>query len=249
LLVVFGQLPWVGLHEASHVLAGRRLGLPSTLGLGTRLYFVVFETRMNGLLTVDRRKRYLPILAGMIVDVFVISLLGLLAFALRAPGGSEPLVGRLALAMAFPILVRLSYQLLLFLRTDVYFMVATALGYHDLHSASRALIANRVWRALGRTERVVDEEQWTDRDRRAARWYAPFFLLGGGVMIAVGLFVMVPILGRLAQLVGQGLSSSPVGPHFWDSLLFVILNLAQFVIFGYISIRGRIRRREAAKMA
>jgi hypothetical protein len=49
LLIVFGQIPWLLLHEAAHVLAGRRLGLPSELGFGTRLYFVVFETRMPSL--------------------------------------------------------------------------------------------------------------------------------------------------------------------------------------------------------
>src|SRR5262249_32017584 len=82
LAVIFLQLPWIALHEAAHVLAGRRLGLPSRLGVGTRLYLVVFETRMNGLLTVPRQKRYAPMLAGIAVDVFVISGLSLLAFLL-----------------------------------------------------------------------------------------------------------------------------------------------------------------------
>jgi hypothetical protein len=249
LLVVFGQLPWIGLHEGSHVLAGRRLGLPSTLGIGTRLYFVVFETRMNGLLTVPRRQRYLPILAGMLVDLFVISTLSLIAFALRGPAGSEPLAGRLALAIAFPILVRLFYQLLLFLRTDVYFVVANALGCHDLHAAAQALIQNWAWRLLRRSDRLIDQEQWTERDRRAARWYAPFFVLGGAVMIAIGVLVVVPILDHLAHLVWQGLTSSPSGGHFWDSLLFSILNLAQFAAFAFIATRDRLRRRRAARPA
>ncbi len=249
LLVVFGQLPWIGLHEASHVLAGLRLGLPSRLGLGTRLYFVVFETRMNGLLTVPRRQRYVPILAGVLVDLFVISALGLLAFAAEGPGGTEPLAGRLALAIAFPILVRLAYQLLLFLRTDVYFVVATALGCHDLHAAARAVIRNRIWRVLRRPERLVDEDQWTGRDRRMARWYAPLFLVGATVMIAIGVLVVGPILVHIGFLVWQGLTSRPGGAHFWDSLLFSILNLAQFAAFGFIAVRDRHRIRRAAKIA
>jgi len=245
LAVLFGQLPWIGLHEASHVLAGRRLGLPSRLGVGTRLYFVVFETRMNGLLTQLRRKRYLPILAGMAMDVFVISGLGLLAFGLRRTDGAEPIVGRLALATAFPILVRLSYQFLLFLQTDVYFVVATALGCHDLHAAAQAMVRNRIWRLLRRPARLVDEDQWTERDQRVARWYAPFFLAGAGVMFAVGGLVVFPILVRVIHLVGQSLTLSPLDARFWDSLLFSALNLAQFFFFGTVAVRNRMHARRA----
>ena len=140
LLIVFGQLPWLFLHESFHVLAGRRLGLSSRLGLGTRLYFVVFETRMPSLLSVERRRRHLPFLAGMLADVLIVASLGVLA---SATGG---IVRGLALAMAFPVCTRFAYQFLLFLQTDVYFALATALGCYDLHAATKARIANRYWR-------------------------------------------------------------------------------------------------------
>jgi hypothetical protein len=128
LLIVFGQIPWLFLHESAHVLAGRRIGLPSQLGFGTRLYFVVFETRMPSLLSVPRRQRYLAFVAGMLLDALAISGLGLLAYALRDTSGAGHVLAALALAMAFPICTRFAYQFLLFLQTDVYFMAATALG-------------------------------------------------------------------------------------------------------------------------
>jgi hypothetical protein len=249
LAVIFLQLPWIAIHEAAHVLAGRRLGLPSTLGVGTRLYFVVFETRMNGLLTVPRRKRYTPILAGMAVDLFVICALGLIAFSLTAPGGTQPLTAKILLAMAFPILVRLGYQFLLFLQTDIYFLVATALGCHDLHAAAQAVIRNWFWRLLRRTGRLTDEDQWTSRDRRMARWYAPFFAVGACVLIAVGVLVVIPILAHVVQLLAQALTLSPLDGRFWDSALFAALNLAQFVLFGTIAVRNRRRARAAAGAA
>lgn len=249
LLVVFGQLPWIGLHEACHVLAGRRLGLRSQLGMGIRLYFVVFETRMNGLLTVPHQKRYLPMLAGLAVDTFVICSLGLTAFAVRNPDGSEPLIGRIALAMAFPILVRFAYQFLLFLQTDVYFIVATAIGTYDLHAAAQALIRNRLHRALGQSDKLIDEDQWTARDLKAARGYAPFYLLGAGVMIAIGVLVIVPILRHIGHLAIVALSSSPLHVRFWDALLFIALNLAQFLLLGFVSLRKRRLNHRAARQA
>ena len=237
LAVVFLQVPWIALHEGAHVLSGRRLGLPSRLGVGTRLYFVVFETRMNGLLTVPRRKRYTPILAGIAVDIFVISALGLIAFLLTGPGASEPLAARILLAMAFPILIRLGYQFLLFLQTDIYFVVTTALGCHDLHTASRTLVWNRIWRSLRRPERLADEDQWTERDLRMARWYAPSFAVGAVVLIVLGIVVAIPIMGRVLHLLVQGISSGPGNIQFWDGVLFAALNLAQFVFLGVMAMR------------
>lgn len=245
LAVLFLQLPWIALHEGAHVLAGRRLGLPSRLGVDTRLYFVVFETHLNGLLTVPRRKRYTPILAGMAIDVFVISGLSLLAFAMTGPGGKQPLAARLFLAMAFPILVRLGYQFLLFLQTDVYFVVATALGCHDLHAAAKAMIRNRAWRLLRRPGRVTDEDQWTVRDRQIARWYAPVFLVGAGVLITIGVLVVIPILVRVAHLFGRDMSLSPLQARFWDGVLFAVLNLTQFFLYGAVAVRNRVRARRS----
>ncbi|MFI6474811.1 hypothetical protein ACIBL5_31640 [Streptomyces sp. NPDC050516] len=246
LVVVFGQLPFVGLHEAFHVLAGRRLGLPSELGMGTRLYIVVFETRMNGLLTVERRKRYLPFLAGILVDLVVVSTLGLVAFALRAPDGAEPVAGRLLLAMAFPILIRCGYQLFLFLETDVYYVFATALGCHDLHAATRALVLNRLRRVIGSPARV-DLSQWTERDLAVARWYAPFFTVGVAVLLAMAPLVFVPLFVQTVRLLADGISSAGSGLPFWDSLVFAALNIVQIAFWAWLTVRVHLRRRRTSR--
>lgn len=246
LVVVFGQLPFVGLHEAFHVLAGRRLGLPSELGMGTRLYIVVFETRMNGLLTVERRKRYLPFLAGMLVDLVVVSALGLVAFALRASDGAEPVAGRLLLAMAFPILIRCGYQLFLFLETDVYYVFASALGCHDLHAATRALVLNRLRRVIGRPARV-DLSQWTERDLAVARWYAPFFTVGVAVLLAMAPLVFVPLFVQTVRLLADGISSAGSGLPFWDSLVFAALNIVQIAFWAWLTVRVHLRRRRTSR--
>jgi hypothetical protein len=148
LSMIVGQLPLVFLHEAFHTLAGRRLGLRSRLGISNRYMYIVFETQMNGLLSVERRKRYLPFLAGMVCDVVELSLLGLLANATRDANGSFSLTGRIALALAFTVVIRLAWQFQLYLRTDLYYVFSTALSCHDLHDASTTLLRNRIWRLL-----------------------------------------------------------------------------------------------------
>ena len=80
------QLIGIFWHEGFHVLAGRRLGLPSKLSVGRRLNFIVVQTTMTGLMGVPSRKRILPFLAGLIADALLISFLTALAEAGRLAG-------------------------------------------------------------------------------------------------------------------------------------------------------------------
>jgi len=245
LLIVFGQVPWLFLHESAHVLAGRRVGLPSELGFGTRLYFVVFETRMPSLLSLPQRQRYFVFAAGMLLDLLAIRALGLLGYALHGRDGAWQTVGAVALAMAFPICTRLAYQFLLFLQTDVYYIVATALGCYDLHSAARALVINRIWRVLRGPERVRPLDGWTERDLRVARWYAPLFAVGVTVMLAVWALALIPVMTGLVRMALDALAVGAGDPRFWDAALFIAINVAQIAIFARVTLRNRVRARLA----
>ena len=135
--IVLGQVPWMLLHEAFHALAGRRLGLNSKLSIGRRFYYVVFVTSLDGLVAVPRRKRYLPMLAGMVLDVLAVSSLTLGAAALSSTSGAGAFFYKLFLSMAFGVVIRLAWQFYFFLRTDLFFLASTVLGCNDLQGASR----------------------------------------------------------------------------------------------------------------
>ena len=92
LVILVAQLPAVLCHEWFHVLAGRRLGLPTRLTVGRRLFFVVVETHLDGLLGVPRGRRYLPFLAGLVADGVIFSLLTLAAAA-TDQAGTLPVIG------------------------------------------------------------------------------------------------------------------------------------------------------------
>lgn len=145
------------LHESYHVLAGQRIGLRSRLGISNRYTFVVFETINNGLFSMPRRKRYLPILAGMLIDVAVVCALDLTAAALRHGDGAIPLLGLLCLALSYSVLARVGWQFFLHLRTDLSYVLSTALNCYDLHEASRSIFFSRLRRLTGRTARMTDE--------------------------------------------------------------------------------------------
>ena len=216
--VFAGQLALTLVHEAFHVLAGRRLGVRSRLRISRRLYFVVLETNLDGLAVVERRQRYLPILAGLVADTLAVAGLTVLAYLVR----DWAVVSGLCLALAFTTLPRMAWQFYLFLRTDVYHLIATATGCVDLDTAARALIANRVNGLLGRRERLRDERDWGPRDLRLARWYAPLLVIGYAWMLAMLALVLVPLLWR-----------------FWDSALLLALTLSQLAIALALALRER----------
>ncbi|MEU3254844.1 hypothetical protein [Streptomyces sp. NPDC006997] len=248
--LIVAQLPLVFLHESFHALAGRRLGLPSRLGIGRRLYFVVFETTLNGLLGVPRRKRYLPFLAGMVADTVSFCLLICAAAVDSAVnGGQLSVLGRFAVAMAFVTALRFVWQFYLFLRTDLYYVFATALGCVALHDATRAVIRNTFWRLLRVRHRMTDEEQWSARDRQVARWYAPFAATGVLVMLATAVGTAVPTLSHFVHLLADRLDHpGQPDPGFWDTLGFLVLGIAQFGMAGVVALRDRSRgkRRSSA---
>ena len=152
--IVLGQAPWLLLHEACHALAGRRLGLTSTLRIRRRFYYVVFETSLDGLVAVPRRKRYLPMLAGMLLDLLAIAGLTLGAAALHSATGAGALGYRLLLSMAFGVVLRFSWQFYFFLRTDLYYLAMTVLGCNDLQATARQVLRARVrgcWASVARS--------------------------------------------------------------------------------------------------
>lgn len=245
LTIFFGQIPLTLLHELFHVLAGRRLGLRSKLRLSQRLHFVVFETVLDGLVAVPRKKRYLPMLAGMVADIVVMAGLTLCAAASRLPSGRLSLFGGVCLALAFTTLLRIAWQFYFYLRTDVYYLITTLFGCVDLQTTTREFLHNRVNRVLGRTGRLADESRWHPRDRRVARWYAPLVVVGYAVSIALLLLVFLPLTyrffgGAIRAVFFDGARDSA---ELLDSAAVLILALGQLVLAGVLALRERHRRK------
>jgi hypothetical protein len=245
LTLFFGQFPLLLIHESFHALAGRRLGLRSRIGIGRRLYFMVVETSMDGLVSVPRRQRYLPILAGMLADLLVIASLTLIAAALRHPDGSQPLVGGICLALAFATLLRFIWQFYFYLETDLYQVIVTVLGCVDLQKTARRTNANRFNRLLGRSGRVIDESTWHPTDRAVARWYSWLLAVGYAFSIATLVLAGLPATIYVFSVVlGRVFGSETVGfAGIMDTVVFLLVNVVQFAVIGVVAVRQRRRRR------
>jgi hypothetical protein len=235
------QVPCILLHESFHALAGRRLGLPSTLRLSRRLYYLVAETQLDSLLSVPRRRRYLPFLAGILADAVLIAGLTLLAVLGQHLGVAAWLPG-LCLAVAFTCVLRLIWQFMFYLETDLYFVVSQALRCADLQNATRFYIRVR-WRRLRRRPAPQTDADWTDRDRAMARWYAPLLVVGYGFSLFSLVWAGIPTTVHFWSLIVHRFHGSQTPTAgILDALSFVLLSSLQWGLLAYVAIRDRRAR-------
>jgi hypothetical protein len=234
-------IPCILVHEGFHALSGRRLGLPSTLGVGRRLYFLVAETRLDSLLSVPRRQRYLPFLAGMLADLVVTSLLTLLAAGLKHTG-LPAWCPALCLTVAFSCVLRLIWQFLFYLETDLYYVASTALHCADLQNATRFQVRSQVRRLLRRPA-LRPEADWSPHDRAVARWYAAVLVAGYGFSLGSLVWAGIPTAIRLWTTVIHRLTAPGVKlTDILDALIFVTVELGSMSLLAYVTVRDRRAR-------
>lgn len=262
IVLAVSQFPLLLIHEGYHALAARRLNLPSRLGIGRRFYYLVAETRLDSLYSVRRSQRYLPFLAGAMIDA-----VGVGAFTLVAAGGrhegAPSWVSGLALALAFSGVLRISWECLFYLETDFYFVINTATGCTDLYGASKQRLRGwfRSWfRAASRRrpyrkaapdpapDPAPEPAEWSDRDLAMSRWYAPMMVLGYGFSLGTLLVVGVPTTLRFwTTVVHRFDGSQPLtAERLVDTLVFGLLSLVELGLLAYVTIRD-LRRRRASR--
>lgn len=199
-------------HELGHVLAARANGVATRFGISHRLFFVVWETDMTGVWALPRRQRYLPILAGPLVDLLSASLLVLLAwFAGQGWVNLSPRTELVCRALLLIYLMRLLWQAYFFVRTDYYYALTNALRCKSLMTDTETYLAER-WRSLRGLPVEDSLQRLPANERKAVKAYAVVWLLGRGVALSVLLFIQLPLfIGYIRLLThrlktGQGLA-------------------------------------------
>lgn len=247
LLVVLGvtvvaQVIGVAWHEWFHVLAGRRLGLPSRLSLGRRLYFLVFQTTLVGLMGLPARKRILPFCAGLIADAVLVSLLTGLAEVGRL--ASWPTwIWRVAIAVTYLTLLRMLWQAMIFMETDLCHVLAVITRCTDLHRLTRIYLRSQLGRLRGQSGVAAAVSGWRAHELRTVRWYAPFVVAGSLAIIFLAAAGVVPVMAELALRTYHGLVAGGVtSRRFWDSLLTAAAVISQFAVVAIVALHERKRR-------
>jgi putative peptide zinc metalloprotease protein len=207
--------PIAMLHELAHWLGARLEGVPARITLSRRYYLMVFQTDLSALWAVPRRRRFGPLLAGMALDVVVISaLLGARASQFLGWWHPQPFLARLLAALVVALVITVSLQFVVFLRTDIYAVLITGLGCVNLTRISRLRMARAYRRLTAAEEREFAVASRRDRD--ISRWYC-WVQLGGALIAAWNFAVFfLPSLLHTLRWIGAGLTRyPPATAEFW----------------------------------
>jgi hypothetical protein len=235
------------LHELGHLIAARAKGVNSRIGIGHRLWYLVAETDLTGLWALPKQHRYMPMLAGIVVDAVSGSFLVFLLYAGDHRWLPLPMfIARLVRAMIFTYLLRIVWQSFFFIRTDLYFIIATVCNCRNLLKDTEVFLRNKAGRILSFI-RPVDQSAIPAAEFRIIRIYAFFWIAGRFAAFSVLFAITLPIAGRYIKSVAEafqtGYSANP--SNFIDALLLAGYFLLPLTI-GFVMWTNSLLRRERA---
>ena len=146
LLILILSFVEVCLHETGHMLAAARHGIRSRYGISNRLWMVVAESDLTGILALPKAQRYFPMLAGLLVDLVSAALLTLMLQALLR-GGADGFTIQLVQAVILQIFIGVTWQFNIFVKTDIYFVLCNYFSYPDLDRDARHYLRGLLYQA------------------------------------------------------------------------------------------------------
>ncbi|WP_213457328.1 hypothetical protein [Rhizomonospora bruguierae] len=211
-LVLLGNavIGWsiVFFHELGHLITARGAGVPARVTLATRLQFLAVQTDVSGVWAAPRKVRVTVYLAGIAIQFGIASA----AILARLAIGPDTATGRVLGATALLSLLLVSPQLLLFMRTDLYFVLQDLTGCRNLYADGSAYVRYRAHHALYWISRkdptpVDPSIALARRERRTVQVYALILVVGTALCLLFAASVTLPtaltLLTRAARpLVG-----------------------------------------------
>ena len=236
------------LHEGGHVLAAAAVGVPTRLSISRRLYFLAAQADLTGLWALPRAQRIPPLLAGLSVDAAVTGVL----IIIQAAGVPDPVAQVLAAVVVLQV-AAMVFQAAVFIRTDLYAVLATVSGSRNLWALKSA-----VFRRALRRETIEDQQVLAAASRRQRTWAVCYLVLYLPGLAAAGWFLFAVTVPGLLQLLGV-IAAGLVPFHLdtgrtWQSLaalVFVVApsaaTMAAAAVAGLRSARAAVHRQDAAQ--
>ena len=208
-LAVNAAIAWtiILVHELAHLATARAVGAPARITLGTRLQFLAAQTDVSGVWAAPRPTRMTVYLAGMGIDVCVAGSCLLIA----GLAGLHGLAPHLLAAAAAETLLGLLTQFMVFMRTDIYFVLQDLTGCANLYADGSAYLRYLGGRATRRIKHASGpstdpSQEYPAARRRAVRLYSVLLLAGTviclGIEFAVSLPALITLLGHTVSEIG-----------------------------------------------
>jgi putative peptide zinc metalloprotease protein len=182
------------LHELAHLIAARAVGISSRLGISHRLWMVVAETDMTGIWSIPKSKRYVPFLAGPLLDMVSASIIIFILFGVHQHWITlPPIIFLLIRAILLSYLLRLLWQCYFFVRTDFYYIFANYFNCKNLMKDTENLLKNQIAKIIGSIP-PVDLSSIPKAEMRVIRWYSCIWITGRLVAVGSLIFISIPLM-------------------------------------------------------
>lgn len=228
------------LHEFAHMFAANAVGVPVRIRFSVRWLWMVMEAEMTGLWAFPRKLRYVPFLAGIFFEVTVMLAVLLLQFWLPAGGFLHAVCQLIALILLYQLLT----QLMIFIRTDLYFVLITATNAADLSGDAKLFLRHAVLRVKAATQAF---RALSARQQQQATWFG--LLYGVAFLVVVFLFarfLLPTTVETVTRAWNEVVGTNASDAVFWDGMIVIGLTAVQFVAWVVVSWR-RYRGNRAQK--
>jgi hypothetical protein len=239
IVILSAMLIWLlgmPLHELSHWLACRAKGIEATIAWTQRLgVFPMSQTVMHNIWAVPRAVRYVPLAAGMMWDVFVLSLFlyvlllgraGILSLPSWATGGLKFVVLFITMALAS--------QFWLFSKMDGYFLLSALSGQRNLQSDTYGWLKSKVIKA-GTLDPLAGGMKFI-------YIFALITIVWGGLFMAQFLLISLPIKLQLIWesllKISRGAEAAPI--DFYDGVGVLGSQVIFYGLLAYAHLRDRL---------
>jgi len=207
----------VMLHEFSHFIAIRLLGGElGFIGIGRRFFYFVFETRIDNIWLLDKPKRIIVYLSGILCDVTLLSV-----FILVVNFTNIPLFHNISKVAILLLIVGIIFEFKFYLKTDLYFVIADIID-------SRTLMADSIM--------YLRSFFKYDRLSIASKFYSILIVLG--LLIELYILVKVGIPASVLAIVRTYNNLvNKEWDYFFSNLVVIFLSFVEliFVVMTFIS--------------
>ncbi|MFV8829603.1 peptidase [Alkalihalobacterium sp. APHAB7] len=231
-------LLWMGvslvlvlIHEFGHILAVRSYDLPAKLGIGHRLFFVVFETDLTPAWKLAPKQRNRLYFGGLCFDQLML----FIALSLQLFFGvNHGLIAGILGLVVLDIFIRTIYQCCFYMKTDLYYVFENCTGCYNVMENGRKLLSQWLpWiKSPPATETFAGEE-------KTVKLYSIFFVTGILLTCSLFLFYFIPQTIYAFTKILPGFLQPISDPVFWDAAVFV----GQFVLILGLLLYSWIKNR------
>ncbi|MBT2686233.1 hypothetical protein [Bacillus sp. ISL-37] len=224
--IILITLILVLLHEFGHIIAIRGEGLNAKLELGHRLFFAVLETDLTQAWKLPPQKRNKLLYAGLYIDIVVI-FTSLILLLVSTDGLFSGILG----IVVFNTLIRLIYQLCVFMKTDFYYIIENITGCYNLMENGQHYLSKRIpfIKTSHATVSFSGEE-------KVIRRYAYFYIIGILLTLLITAYYYIPqLIFAVNEIMLPGFLEPITSIRFWDSVVFLlqILLVSGLLIYSW----------------